>query len=156
MLFCRLLETHDSHLNTLVHKYGHTFDFVMDKNVVSSIFTPHSGSTIKGVIEKDTVMSFLSSKNNTTFIVNKLMASMGGLHLENKVKSFLGYLLINMVYDDMLPLLAMTKKEEVTVKRKVVDGDKTSFVDDKKNVTFNLNKLHPCVVKNVLSRTITA
>lgn len=156
VLFSKLLETQDSYVNTLIHKFGHSFDFVMDKNVVSSIFTPHTGATIKGVVEKDEVMSFLSAKNNTTFIINKLISSMGGLHLENKVKVFLGYLLINMVFDDMLPLLAMTKKEDVVVKKKVVEGDKTIYVEDKKTIVFNLNKLHPCVVKNVLTRTITA
>ena len=156
VLFSKLLETQDSYVNTLIHKFGHSFDFVMDKNVVSSIFAPHTGATIKGVVEKDEVMSFLSAKNNTTFIINKLISSMGGLHIENKVKVFLGYLLINMVFDDMLPLLAMTKKEDIVVKKKVVEGDKITYVEDKKTINFNLNKLHPCVVKNVLTRTITA
>ena len=127
-----------------------------EKKHSDTVQIEHVSGGIKGVVEKDEVMSFLSAKNNTTFIINKLISSMGGLHLENKVKVFLGYLLINMVFDDMLPLLAMTKKEDIVVKKKVVEGDKTTYVEDKKTINFNLNKLHPCVVKNVLTRTITA
>jgi hypothetical protein len=59
-----------------------------------------------------------------------------------------------MLHDDVLPLLSMTKKEEVTYKKKVVENDKVSVVEDKKIVYFNINKLHPVIVKNVLSRAV--
>jgi len=152
-LFTKLMDTPSSFLNTQVHKFGHTFDFVVDKNVVSSVFVPTSGTNLKNVVEKDTVMSYLSRKNNIGLIMSKVVATDSTVHVDNKVKSFLGYLLVNMLYDDILPILSMAKEEEVSYKKKVVDNEnKTSYVEDKKKISFNIHKLHPVIVRNMLTR----
>jgi hypothetical protein len=146
------MDTPSTFLNIQIHKFGHTFDFVLDKNVVSSVFVPATGSTLKHFIEKDEVMSYLSRKNSLGLIINKFVSAEPTLHLDNKVKTFLGYVLINMLYDDVLPLLSMTREEEITYKRKMVDNDKTSYVEDKKKISFGIHKLHPVIVRNMLAR----
>ena len=153
MLFTKLMDTPSTFLNTQIHKFGHTFDFVLDRNVVSSVFVPSTGSSVKNIVEKDEVMSYLARKNNLNLIINKYLSiNSQQLHLDSKIKSFLGYLLINMLYDDVLPLLSMAKEEEITYKKKIVDNDKKTYVEDKKKISFGIHKLHPVIVRNMLAR----
>ena len=91
--------------------------------------------------------------NNLNLIINKYLSiNSQQLHLDSKIKSFLGYLLINMLYDDVLPLLSMAKEEEITYKKKIVDNDKKTYVEDKKKISFGIHKLHPVIVRNMLAR----
>ena len=75
--------------------------------------------------------------------------------LDAKVKKFINYIIIVNLYNDILPLINLSKPCMVTYQKKQFanetdkQNNKFTMVEDKKNVGLVLNKLNPKVIENL-------
>jgi hypothetical protein len=144
----------DTYLSNLLHKYADKYDFI-EKGQVSSTYN----SNVKGILEKDKLISYLSQKNNFNFVINKLIDTNFkdiNINLDNKVKNFLAYLLVCVIYDDFLPILVMTNSQLITYKKKIVNPEtkESKVIEDTKLTKVNINKIHPLIIQNILCRNL--
>ena len=103
-------------------------------------------------------MKFILEKNSINTYLNKEFKN---ISIDNKTKNFLTYLIVVHFYNDILPLLNISKVHNVSYKKKVIEKDENGiaqppqYVDSEKNVGLVFNRLNPNVIENVWNSTFT-
>jgi len=122
-----------------------------EKNVEMDFLDIPDDKTVKNFTESNQTLKFILEKNSISSYLNKEFKS---ISVDNKTKNFLTYLIIVHFYNDILPLLNISRKHNISYKKKTIiqnaNGESsTQLIDTDKNVGVVFNRLHPNVIANV-------
>jgi hypothetical protein len=129
-----------------------------EKNVEVNILDAPEEKTVKHFVETNQTLKFILEKNSINTYLNKEFKN---ISIDNKTKNFLTYLIVVHFYNDILPLLNISKVHNVSYKKKVIEKDENGiaqppqYVDSEKNVGLVFNRLNPNVIENVWNSTFT-
>ena len=125
-----------------------------DKNTEVNILDFPEEKVAKNFIEINDQLKFILDKNSIISYFNK---EFKGISIDNKTKNFLTYLIIVHFYNDMIPLLNITRIYNVKYDKKIIEkNDKGEIkdikkVESEKNVAVSINRLNPVVISNLWS-----
>lgn len=129
-----------------------------EKHVEVDLLDIPDGKDVKNFVEKNQTLKFILEKNSINTYLNKEFKD---ISIDNKTKNFLTYLIVVHFYNDLLPLLNLSKQHIITYKKKESVKDEkgivtsTKYVESDKNVGLILNRLNANVIENVWDATLT-
>lgn len=129
-----------------------------DKHAEINILDMPDDKTVKNFVEKNQTLKFILEKNSINTYLNKEFKDFS---IDNKTKNFLTYLIVVHFYNDILPLLNISKQHNVTYKKKETTKDEkgcvisTEYVESEKNVGIVFNRLNANVIENVWNAALT-
>jgi hypothetical protein len=129
-----------------------------DKNVEVDILDVPDDKVVKQFTETNQTLKFILEKNSINTYLNKEFKD---ISIDNKTKNFLTYLIVVHFYNDILPLLNISKQHNISYNKKVTTKDEkgavisSQYVESEKNVGVVLNRLNADVIKNIWKSSLT-
>ncbi len=151
------LRSSKSNLFKNMIRFSHYYKLIIDKskdekNIEIDILDLPDGKDVKNFVETNKTLKFILEKNSINTYLNKEFKD---ISIDNKTKNFLTYLIIVHFYNDIIPLLNLSKPFMVPYKKKETTKDEkgniisTQYIDSEKNVSLVLNRLHANVIDNM-------
>jgi hypothetical protein len=139
--------------------YKLIFDKSKDEKLTEvNVLDMPDDKTVKNFVEKNQTLKFILEKNSINSHFNKEFKDFS---IDNKTKNFLTYLIVIHFYNDILPLLNISKQHNITYRKKETIKDEkgnivsSGYVDSGKNVGVIFNRLNPYVIQNVWNAKLT-
>lgn len=144
-------------------RFSNYYNLIIDKSkdekhVEVDLLDVPDGKDVKNFVEKNQTLKFILEKNSINTYLNKEFKD---ISIDNKTKNFLTYLIVVHFYNDILPLLNLSKQHVIAYKKKeTVKDDKgnvtsTKYVESEKNVGVVLNRLNANVIGNMWDSSLT-
>ena len=129
-----------------------------DKHAEVDMLDMPEDKTVKNFVEKNQTLKFILEKNSINTYLNKEFKDFS---IDNKTKNFLTYLIVVHFYNDILPLLNLSRQHKITYKKKETTKDdkgnitSTQYVESEKNVGIIFGRLNANVIENMWNSTLT-